>query len=205
MTLAAPATVYISTIEPNAGKSLVSLGLVDLLLRRSARIGYFRPVITEADDAHLRLILEQFTLSQNPTDSYAYLAEQANVLLGQGRSDEENRLLGIRLKIVRRWRFAIVGLLTLAVLVLARSLYTIFGRVRPLFSELEEARSLLERANFNMAESLANHKRISHEREEALAEKEALLAQVASLLAQPGSEVTGAANQHTVSGDVAKT
>ena len=84
-----PHTVYVSTIEPNAGKSLVSLGLVDLLLRRSARIGYFRPIVADgADDAHLRLLLDHFALPQAPERSFAYRAAEANELIGSGRVDE---------------------------------------------------------------------------------------------------------------------
>ena len=83
-----PASVYISTIEPDAGKSLISLGLVDLLLRRSAHIGYFRPIIAGKHDAHLNLILGHFNLAQDAKQSYAFTAAEANELLGQGRLDE---------------------------------------------------------------------------------------------------------------------
>ena len=81
------ASVYISTIEPDAGKSLVSLGLVDLLLRRSAHIGYFRPIVASADDAHLRLILDHFALGQSAAESYALTSAEANDLLGAGQLD----------------------------------------------------------------------------------------------------------------------
>ena len=81
-------TVYISTIEPNAGKSLVSLGLIDLLLRKSPKIGYYRPIIHNQEDAHLALILDQFNLQQSKTESYAFEAEDANRLLGAGEQDQ---------------------------------------------------------------------------------------------------------------------
>ena len=82
-----PSTVYISTIEADAGKSLVSLGLVDLLLRRSPKIGYFRPIVSSADDAHLALLLEHFRLPQAPEETYAFTYAEANRYLGSGRSD----------------------------------------------------------------------------------------------------------------------
>ena len=75
-------TVYISTIEPDAGKSIVSLGLVDLLLRQSPRIAYFRPIVSSTEDAHLRLILDHFRLRQSARDTYAFTYAEANVLLG---------------------------------------------------------------------------------------------------------------------------
>jgi len=83
-----PSTVYVSAIEPDAGKSLVSLGLVDLLLRRSPRIGYFRPVVANTDDSHLALMLEHFKLDQTLEESYAFDANAANQLLGSGQHDQ---------------------------------------------------------------------------------------------------------------------
>ena len=82
-----PATVYVSTIEPNAGKSLVSLGLIDLLLRRSANIGYFRPIVSGPEDSHLRLILDHFRLQQTVEESFAFTAKQANELLSSGQQN----------------------------------------------------------------------------------------------------------------------
>ena len=82
-----PSTVFVSSIEADAGKSLVSLGLVDLLLRRSPKIGYFRPIVGDADDPHLRLMLEHFRLQQTPRETYAFTAPEANHLLGTGQTD----------------------------------------------------------------------------------------------------------------------
>ena len=93
-----PSTVYISTIEADAGKSLVSLGLVDLLLRRSPKIGYFRPIVSSTEDAHLRLLLEHFRLAQTPEETYAFTYAEANYLLGAGDTDA---LLD---KVIRRFK-----------------------------------------------------------------------------------------------------
>lgn len=82
-----PSTVYISTIEPDAGKSLVSLGLVDLLLRRSPKIGYFRPIVSSTEDAHLHLLLGHFRLPQTPEETYAFTYAEANRYLGAGQTD----------------------------------------------------------------------------------------------------------------------
>ncbi len=82
-----PSTVYISTIEADAGKSLVSLGLVDLLLRKSPKIGYFRPIVSSTEDAHLLLILDHFRLPQTPEETYAFTYAEANRYLGAGQTD----------------------------------------------------------------------------------------------------------------------
>jgi len=39
--------LYISTLESHSGKSLVVLGLMQLLLGKMAKVGYFRPVIDD--------------------------------------------------------------------------------------------------------------------------------------------------------------
>ena len=38
-------SLYVATSEPQSGKSLVTLGLVDLALRRTNKVGIFRPII----------------------------------------------------------------------------------------------------------------------------------------------------------------
>jgi phosphate acetyltransferase len=38
-------TVFIAAAEPYSGKSLVSLGLINMLLRKTPKVGYFKPII----------------------------------------------------------------------------------------------------------------------------------------------------------------
>ncbi|GIG30279.1 phosphate acetyltransferase [Cellulomonas marina] len=52
-------SIYVTSPEGNTGKSLVALGLVDLLSRSVARVGVFRPVARSADRDHvLDLLLD---------------------------------------------------------------------------------------------------------------------------------------------------
>ena len=39
--------VYISTSEPNSGKSIVTLGLMKIILGNTAKAGYLRPIIDD--------------------------------------------------------------------------------------------------------------------------------------------------------------
>ena len=39
--------VFIATAEPYSGKSLVLLGLVNMLLGQARRVGYFKPLIAQ--------------------------------------------------------------------------------------------------------------------------------------------------------------
>lgn len=38
-------SLYLSTTEARSGKSLVVLGILDLILKKTTRIAYFRPII----------------------------------------------------------------------------------------------------------------------------------------------------------------
>ncbi|MEA3337104.1 MAG: phosphate acetyltransferase [Chloroflexota bacterium] len=84
--------IYLTTTEPYSGKSLVSLGITDHLLRMTNRVGIFRPVIgtdpKEGRDKNIELLLEYFNLDQDYGDTYAYTWNEATELISQGRYDE---------------------------------------------------------------------------------------------------------------------
>ena len=59
------AAIYITSLAPGSGKSLVSLGAMEAAATRTARVGYFRPVISGADqpDAQIELMRRAARLS----------------------------------------------------------------------------------------------------------------------------------------------
>jgi phosphate acetyltransferase len=67
--------IYIATSEPNSGKSIVALGLMRMLLAKTAKVGYFRPIIdnnTEGNkDNHINTILSHFNLEIHHEEAYA--------------------------------------------------------------------------------------------------------------------------------------
>ena len=67
--------VFIATAEPYSGKSIVALGLVNLLLGQARKVGYFKPIIdhdpAERPDANLDTITRYFRLPLPPADTYA--------------------------------------------------------------------------------------------------------------------------------------
>ncbi|MBU2884930.1 phosphate acetyltransferase [Gilvimarinus agarilyticus] len=82
--------VFISTIEANSGKSLISLGLMELLLKKTQKIGYFKPIIKgnpNRKDHHTQLILDYFALNQNYEDTYVFTGNQVNKMLGDSQFD----------------------------------------------------------------------------------------------------------------------
>ena len=73
-----PNNLYIATIEPRSGKSVVALGIMALLSRRIHNVGYFRPIIPDVErDNDLQLILSRYNLKLPYEDMYAYYNDDA--------------------------------------------------------------------------------------------------------------------------------
>jgi phosphate acetyltransferase len=85
-------SIYLTTTEPHAGKSLVSLGITELLLRKTKKVAIFRPIISarsaEQRDKNIDLLFTHFKLDIGYEDSYAFLRREATDLIGLGRYDE---------------------------------------------------------------------------------------------------------------------
>ncbi|NTS42310.1 phosphate acetyltransferase [Flavisolibacter sp. BT320] len=73
--------VFIASAEPYSGKSIVSLGLVNMLLGKAQKVGYFKPIINpdpnEKKDVHIDTITSFFGLPHAYNDSYAFTRQQA--------------------------------------------------------------------------------------------------------------------------------
>ena len=84
--------VYIATIEPNSGKSLVVLGLMRMLLGKIAKVGYFRPIIDDPKDGeidnHINTVISHFELDVNYKKVYAYTRSEVLKKYNQGKSGE---------------------------------------------------------------------------------------------------------------------
>jgi phosphate acetyltransferase len=82
-------SLYIASIEPRSGKSIVALGIMELLSRRMRKIGYFRPVIPSAKepDNNIRLIQTRYSLNLAYEDMYAYTHEAAQNMGAEGKTD----------------------------------------------------------------------------------------------------------------------
>ena len=53
-------SIFIATAEPYSGKYIVALGLANMLLGKTKKIGYFKPIINidpvEGKDGHIQTI-----------------------------------------------------------------------------------------------------------------------------------------------------
>ena len=84
--------IYIATSEANSGKSIVSLGLMRMLLGKTAKVGYFRPIIEDVKkgkkDNHIDTIISHFQLDLDPDDAYAYTRKEYIEKRNQGKEGE---------------------------------------------------------------------------------------------------------------------
>lgn len=79
--------VYLSTTEPYSGKSIISLGLVNLLASKTERIAYFKPVISvtgSTTDRRLEMIRSHFNLAGSYEDMYVFDRNQALQYINSG-------------------------------------------------------------------------------------------------------------------------
>lgn len=69
-------SIFIATTEPYSGKSIVALGLVNMLLGKTQKTGFFKPVINtdpaEGRDAHIETITSYFNLGIKYEDTFAF-------------------------------------------------------------------------------------------------------------------------------------
>lgn len=86
-------SLFISSAEPYSGKSLVTLGVFEAILRRTPNVAFFKPIIrnskSKADrDKNIELILTRYELSQSYDDSYAFHRGDVQKLIGKGKYDQ---------------------------------------------------------------------------------------------------------------------
>lgn len=67
--------VYIATSDQNSGKSIITLGLMSILIGKTAKVGYFRPIVEDFVDGeidnHIETVLSHFNLDIKFEDAYA--------------------------------------------------------------------------------------------------------------------------------------
>ncbi len=80
--------LYIASMEARSGKSVVALGVMEMLSRRLNKIGFFRPVIPDvAQDNNINLIRSRYLLEQPYEAMYAFNHDQAQDMVADGKYD----------------------------------------------------------------------------------------------------------------------
>ena len=82
--------IYVATIEPNSGKSVIVLGLMRMLLGKTAKVGYFRPIIEDLEegemDNHINTVISHFEIDINYKNTFAFTRNEVLDLYNQGKS-----------------------------------------------------------------------------------------------------------------------
>ncbi len=94
--------VYIATLEPHSGKSLISIGLMNELLIHQNKVGYFRPVIDDykenQKDNHIMTMLKYFNMDIKYEDAYGFTRSELVNMLNKG---QEAKIID---KIIRKYK-----------------------------------------------------------------------------------------------------
>jgi phosphate acetyltransferase len=105
-------SLYISTTTTGSGKALVSLGIIDLILRKTTKVAFFRPVILAdpetAKDEDIELILGYFHLDQSYEEAFGICYEEVSDLLVQQKFDEIiERIIGKYQTLAKKFDFIV--------------------------------------------------------------------------------------------------
>ncbi|MDL2317333.1 phosphate acetyltransferase [Desulfovibrio sp. OttesenSCG-928-A18] len=84
--------LYITATESKSGKSVVVLGMMQLLMRNIRKVAFFRPIVNKpllpnARDHDINLVLHQFGLDIAYEDTYAYTLQDVRNLINSGQHE----------------------------------------------------------------------------------------------------------------------
>ncbi|MFV0237377.1 MAG: phosphate acetyltransferase [Flavobacteriales bacterium] len=69
-------SIYIATTDSYSGKSLISLGILQMIMRKTPKVGYFRPIIDDSatgeKDNHITTMISHFKLNMQYEEAFAF-------------------------------------------------------------------------------------------------------------------------------------
>ncbi len=88
-------SIYIAGAEPGSGKSIVVLGMMEMLRAITPKTNFFRPVIGENNghDPLIHLISRRYNLELDSSQLYGCTQETARHMVAEGRYDELMKLI----------------------------------------------------------------------------------------------------------------
>jgi phosphate acetyltransferase len=83
-------SLYVTNVEAQSGKVLMTLALMEQLSGRVAKVGLFRPVVSDnaESDSLIALMMDLYHLDLSTGDMYGVTLADARPLLAEGRYDE---------------------------------------------------------------------------------------------------------------------
>ncbi|WP_103327171.1 phosphate acetyltransferase [Bacteroidetes bacterium endosymbiont of Geopemphigus sp.] len=86
-------SVFIFTTDPDSGKFLVTLGIMQAIMKKTVRVAFFRPIIEQFShsqkDDHITTVLDHFQLIMQYEEAYGFKRDEAVALYNAGK---KNRL-----------------------------------------------------------------------------------------------------------------
>ncbi|SEA73191.1 phosphate acetyltransferase [Thiothrix caldifontis] len=88
-------SIYIAGAEPHSGKSIIVLGMMEMLRAMTPKVGFFRPVIRENNgrDPLIHLISKRYDLDMAGSERYGVTQEVARKMVAAGNHDELLKLI----------------------------------------------------------------------------------------------------------------
>ena len=85
--------LYVTSTERKSGKSVISLGLTEMLIRNVDKVAFFRPLIyidssQKEKDNDINLISGYYNLDIPYDKMYGFSTEEANEMLSKGKYEE---------------------------------------------------------------------------------------------------------------------
>ena len=86
-------SLFVASTEGRSGKTAVCLGVMEMLVRKINRVGFFRPIINpehvlDGRDRDIVLISSHFQLKASYEEMYAFTTDEAERLRSEGRESE---------------------------------------------------------------------------------------------------------------------
>jgi len=83
-------SLFVASLEKNAGGLVVSIGLMDLLKRKLQKVAFFRPIILEDDpkkNDDINFMLKHYGLKMDYEETYAFTLYEAESLIAQNKQN----------------------------------------------------------------------------------------------------------------------
>jgi len=105
--------IFIASAEPYVGKSVIAFGLINMLLTKTQKVGYFKPIIAEEDpdkkDEHVAAMLGYFSLPVNYEDAFAFTRQgMMHQIDNEGNASVINTIISKYKKLEDNYDFTVI-------------------------------------------------------------------------------------------------
>jgi phosphate acetyltransferase len=103
--------IFIASAEPYSGKSVIAFGMINMLLAKTQKVGYFKPIIAQENpnekDQHVEAMLDYFSLPINYQDAFAF-TRQEMLHQSEDSSDILNTIISKYKKLEDNYDFTVI-------------------------------------------------------------------------------------------------